>query len=112
MAAIAATRVAESPGAGGFTRGLLTNGQRQIKMVQCTVVGGTGYATGGVDLSSFLEGMQEVKQGFVNVRNGARLASFDPATKKVLIFTAIGTEAANASDQTAAGTIDVAVFGR
>ena len=62
------------------------------------------YPTGGYAVAASDFGLDRVLDT-VMVNNvtaaGTRLVAYDPATKKLKIFTALSTEASNASDQSA-----------
>jgi hypothetical protein len=65
-----------------------------------TVTFDSSYPTGGEVVTAASVGMQTVLQAFP-VPNTAmsRLVTFNPSTKALVLFTALSTEAANASDQ-------------
>lgn len=67
-----------------------------------TVAGPASYTTGGDAISAGPLGFTDID--FVNVGSavaGTAFAVYNPATGKLLIFTADGTQATNASDQSA-----------
>lgn len=65
-----------------------------------TVTFDSSYPTGGEDVTEADLGLTNVDAVFVNQDiDGAEQVVFDPATDKLLVFTADGTEAGAASDQ-------------
>lgn len=66
-----------------------------------------GEALGAAELKAL--GLESYVFAVIPLLNtaGSRLVTYDPATKKLLLFTAVGTEAVNASDQS---TISVPVL--
>ena len=69
------------------------------------------YVTGGLLITPAAVGMQRVFQAYTEANPAAsRIATFAPATGKLLLFTALSTEAAAASDQSTI-TVPVHVVG-
>jgi len=67
-----------------------------------TITFDSSYPTGGEAIAFSDFGFEtQLDVLFVQTVNvlGNRLASYDPVNKKILLFTALGAEAANASDQ-------------
>lgn len=107
--AITITPVTTTPGyAAG--RPALTLSPRQRKRRTFKVAADTSYPTGGYDISAAMKGMTP-DWGQAQDPTGARGVGVDIANKKLLIFTAFGTEAANASNQSTISSIYVQVEG-
>src|SRR4030095_65755 len=93
---------------GGAGQGAVVRGVsgRSLKLITGTITFGTGYPTNGVDISEIWKrfSKQRLLSLFLDSKGSGRLFEVDFAAKKIKVFTTFGTEAANASDQTAAGT--------
>jgi hypothetical protein len=64
----------------------------------------SSYPTGGEQLAASDFGLGAIEHVTAEQpAAGTRIVAFDPATQKVKLFTALSTEAANASDQSAIG---------
>lgn len=75
---------------------------RQRKVWAGTVTGDTSYPTGGYDISGLWSGFRSVDFASSGLSDdGTRLYRVDKANKKLLIYTAFGTEAVNATNQSA-----------
>ena len=75
---------------------------------QGTITGDTSYPTGGYAITAAQVGMNTIQSGIAdNDTAASRLSSWDQTNKKLKLFTALSTEAANASNQS---TITVPVF--
>lgn len=68
------------------------------------------YPTGGETYTPGLFGLNSIEAILMPGPNGTEYATWDRANKKFLVFTADGTQAGNASDQSAVG-FEVAVIG-
>lgn len=108
--AITITPATTTPGyAAG--RPALNLSPRQRKWRTFKVAADTAYPTGGYDISAAFKGFTSVDFGQAQDPSGARVCTVDVANKKLLIFTALGTEAANASNQSAINSIYVELVG-
>lgn len=110
--AITITPVTTTPGYAA-TRPPLTLSPRQRKRRTFKVAGDTSYPTGGYDIAVTFKGFQGsvADWGQAQDASGARLATVDIANKKLKLFTALGTEAANASNQSTITEIYVELVG-
>lgn len=82
--------------------------------LQASVTFDSSYPTGGEDLTPSLLGgaLQQIDWVECSVNTaGNRLVVWDRANRKLLLFTALGTEAANASNQ-ATIVAEVTIFGK
>lgn len=68
------------------------------RVVVATITFDSSYPTGGEDLTPGIVGLNTV-EAVMPVVNGAEFAVYDYPTKKLKLFTADGTEATNASNQ-------------
>lgn len=76
----------------------------------------TSYPTGGYPVTAAtlqIDGVNVVScvpagVGISGANGASRLCGYDPSTGKIKVFTAIGTEAANGSDQSAATFLVIA----
>lgn len=101
-----------STGPGGATvRPALWFSPRQIKVKVATVDFDTSYPTGGEDISSLWTGFTSVVVAIAQYPGGTRLARVDKTNKKLLLFTAIGTEAADTSNQSTITGVQVVLIG-
>ena len=93
---------AEGPGKGGI-RPLMVQGPRVTKVISGVVALDSSYPTGGEDISEIFNQFKNCKRVIVDALGtaGSRLFAVDFANKKLKVFTALSTEAANASDQSA-----------
>jgi hypothetical protein len=73
------------------------------KALICNITFDNSYPTGGelVDPAVFGDWIQVDAVVPMGTNAGNRVVTYDRANKKLLLFTALGTEAANASDQSA-----------
>lgn len=74
------------------------------------IVFDNSYPTGGEDLTPGLVGLNTIEHVIVPGPNGTEFVTWDRTNKKLLVFTADGTQAANASDQSAVG-VELSVIG-
>jgi hypothetical protein len=66
-----------------------------------TVTFDSSYPTGGEDVNPDIFGMGTVEVVVPNDETSGRSVRWNSGTKKLQVYTAIGTEATNASDQSA-----------
>lgn len=91
---------ADAPGRGAFGGEIVGQGSRRQKVVTGTLTFDSSYPTGGESISEitdFFRGSQADSIVFEQLSN--RIVTFDRTAKKALLYTALSTEAANASDQ-------------
>lgn len=69
------------------------------------------YPTGGEAITAANFGMSSISSVIIVPTGGTRLFAWDKANSKILVYTALSTEAANASDQSSV-SIQVLVLGR
>jgi hypothetical protein len=99
------------PGAGA-TRSALWFSNRQRRVFVGTVTGDTSYPTGGYDIASLWTGFKTVDFASSGLTDdGTKLYRIDKTNRKLLIYTALGTEATAASNQsTAVCSVELAGF--
>lgn len=99
------------PGAAAARPALWASG-RQRRLWAGTITGDTSYPTGGYDISALWTGFRSVdfcSSGLTD--DGTKLYRVDKTNRKVLIYTALGTEAIAASNQsTAVISLEIAGF--
>lgn len=66
---------------------------------QGTVTFDASYTTGGLTVGPAQLGMVRIDSLQATPQNGSNLVAWNPTTGKLLLYTAIATEAANASNQ-------------
>lgn len=77
-----------------------------------TITFGTGYPTGGEILPPSALGMNRIESLVVTEDPGAtRIVRWNPSTNALAVFTALNTQAANASNQTGV-VVQVSAVGR
>lgn len=84
-----------------------------LKMWIGTITFDSSYPTNGELISKSDVGFDVAVDAVIGLTEiaGSRLAVWDPANKKIKLFTAIGAEAANASNQSAV-VVNAVVIGR
>lgn len=93
---------ADAPGRGGFGGEIVGHGSSRKKVVTGTLTFDSSYPTGGEDISeitAFFRGGNA--DAIVFEQLATRIVTFDRTAKKALLYTALSTEAANASNQSA-----------
>ena len=91
---------ADAPGRGGSGAVLHVMGSTRRKVVSGLLTFDSSYPTGGEDVSeiaSFFRG--GVADAIVFEQLSNRIVTYDKSAKKALLYTALSTEAANASNQ-------------
>ena len=100
----------DAPGRGGFGGALVGQGSRKQKVITGTFTFDNSYPTGG---ESCVEITDQFRGGAADVilfgQQSNRIVVYDKTNKKVLLYTALGTEAANASDQSSIVTRFIAI---
>jgi hypothetical protein len=84
-----------------------------LKMWIGTITFDASYITGGELISKSDVGFDVAIDAIIGLNSqlGNRVVVWDPATKKIRLYTALGTEAANASDQSTI-VVNAVVIGR
>lgn len=100
---------ASSPGAGG-SREVRAFGARNLKLATATFAFDSSYPTGGEDVSGLWDLFTEVLHVFVAPRNN-RVFEVDHTNKKLKLYTALGTEAGSASDQSSVTGVHLLIVG-
>ena len=90
---------AEGPGRAA-TRPVSAFAGRGLLVKTATFAFDSSYPTGGEDISDLFDGFREVKAIHVS-GPASRLYEPDLTAKKLKLFTAVGTEAGNGTDQSA-----------
>lgn len=99
-----------TPGQARAGTALVVSG-RQRRWGMWKIALDTSYPTGGYDLTGLFSRFKSVDWGQAQDASGARLVSVDVPNKKLMVFTALGTEAANASNQSTITTVYVELGG-
>jgi hypothetical protein len=99
--AVTITYTNDAPGRGGWGGPLRALGSGQRAAVLAVVQFDSSYPSpGGEDISELFNHFKRVDAVFVNnFPITGKLVQVDKTNKKLLVFTAIGTEATNATDQ-------------
>ncbi len=103
------TPVAESPGKGGKRR-MFSGTPRPVVVRYYTFDFDSSYPTGGESISSIFDDFQLVLQ-ITPEQRGSRIFAVDYSGKKLLLYTAVGTQGGSASDQSTITGVRLEVTG-